>query len=173
MVRAITVLATFRSSRNSCIGFLGNNIDIEFRHSARICVCVHAYVYVRVHIHIHTRTCARACIKTSSTRLMYLVLVVSWYGLLLGSVRSRTPTKQEKRTQQQSKRSYFVVGFFYRARVCVCTCTHTYTYAYAYTYTRELCLKSISILFPSNPIHELRLDLNVANTVIALTIRVI
>jgi len=29
------------------------------------------------------------------------------------------------------------------------------------------------ILFPSNPIHELRLDLNVANTVIALTIRVI
>jgi len=39
-------------------------------------------------------------------------------------------------------------------------------------------LKSISIyfiriLFTSKPIHELRLDLNVANTVIALTIRVI
>jgi len=39
-------------------------------------------------------------------------------------------------------------------------------------------LKSISIyfiriLFPSKPIHELRLDLNVTNTVIALTIRVI
>jgi len=34
-------------------------------------------------------------------------------------------------------------------------------------------MKSISILFPSNPMHELRLDLNVANTVIALTIRVI
>jgi len=31
----------------------------------------------------------------------------------------------------------------------------------------------IRIFFPSNPIHELRLDLNVANTVIALTIRVI
>jgi len=36
MVRAITVLATFRSSRSSCIGLLVNNIrikyiDIDFR----------------------------------------------------------------------------------------------------------------------------------------------
>jgi len=31
----------------------------------------------------------------------------------------------------------------------------------------------IRIFFTSKPIHELRLDLNVANTVIALTIRVI
>jgi len=57
--------------------------------------------------------------------------------------------------------------------VCVCMCTRTYTYAYTHTHTRALYLKSISILFPSSPIHELRLDLNVANTVIALTIRVI
>jgi len=59
------------------------------------------------------------------------------------------------------------------AQVCVCMCTRTYTYAYTYTYARARCLKSIAILFSSNPIHELRLDLNVANTVIALTIRVI
>jgi len=31
----------------------------------------------------------------------------------------------------------------------------------------------VRVLFTSKPIHELRLDLNVANTVIALTIRVI
>jgi len=30
MVRAITVLATFRSSRNSCIGLLGKNIRINY-----------------------------------------------------------------------------------------------------------------------------------------------
>jgi len=53
----------------------------------------------------------------------------------------------------------------------VCMCMRTYTYAYIHM--RARCLKSISILFPSNPIHELRLDLNVANTVLALTIRVI
>jgi len=37
----------------------------------------------------------------------------------------------------------------------------------------RLSLHFIRILFTSKPIHELRLDLNVANTVIALTIRVI
>jgi len=42
-----------------------------------------------------------------------------------------------------------------------------------YVYARARCLKSISILFTSKPIHELRLDQTVANTVIALTIRVI
>jgi len=62
--------------------------------------------------------------------------------------------------------------------LCVCMCVRTYTYAYTHTHTHALRMKSISIyfiriIFPSNPIHELRLDLNVANTVIALTIRVI
>jgi len=57
--------------------------------------------------------------------------------------------------------------------VRVCMCMRTYTYAYTYTYMRARCLKSISILFPSSPIHELRLNQTVANTVIALTIRVI
>jgi len=52
-------------------------------------------------------------------------------------------------------------------------CMRTCTYAYTYTYMRARCVKSIPILFTSKPIHELRLDQTVANTVIALTIRVI
>jgi len=64
-------------------------------------------------------------------------------------------------------------------RRCACVCVRVHIRTRTHTHTRaHSCLKSIvryfiRIFFPSSPIHELRLDLNVANTVIALTIRVI
>jgi len=67
-------------------------------------------------------------------------------------------------------RVYVYVCMYVRVRVYV----RVHMYTHVRTHLRALSrLKSISILFPSKPIHELRLDLNVANTVIALTIRVI
>jgi len=67
MVRAITVLATFRSSRNSCIGLLVNNIRIncyaiDFRHRARVRVCVRVRIRTRTHTHAHqARKSAGTC----------------------------------------------------------------------------------------------------------------
>jgi len=57
--------------------------------------------------------------------------------------------------------------------VCMYVRVRTYIHIHIHIHARASRLKSISILFPSNPIHELRLDQTVANTVIALTIRVI
>jgi len=51
--------------------------------------------------------------------------------------------------------------------VCVYVYVHTCVYVCVYVRVHTY------ILLTSKPIHELRLDLNVANTVIALTIRVI
>jgi len=105
---------------------------------------------------------------------------------------ARTRTKQARKKQPaiQPVHRYIdalVVWRVVSARVCVCICiyvririrtrTHTRTHTHTHTHARS-CMKSISIyfiriLFPSNPIHELRLNQTVANTVIALTIRVI
>jgi len=76
--------------------------------------------------------------------------------LLLVLERARAASKQENKKKKTHKSTKCSCGFS----------------------SSQLLLKSISIyfiriLFTSKPIHELRLDLNVANTVIALTIRVI
>jgi len=59
-------------------------------------------------------------------------------------VRARAPSKQDKNKQKETEDEVFC--FF---------------------------LRTFDLLFTSKPIHELRLDQTVANTVIALTIRVI
>jgi len=68
---------------------------------------------------------------------------------------------------------------------CAGVSVYVYVYAYIYvrvhihihiharSYLKSIALYSIRILFTSKPIHELRLNQTVANTVIALTIRVI
>jgi len=63
---------------------------------------------------------------------------------------------------------YSVCVYVYTC-MCVCVYIHVHTCAYVcvYVYVHTY------ILLTSKPIHELRLDLNVANTVTALTIRVI
>jgi len=75
-------------------------------------------------------------------------------------VRARAPSKQEKPETKQEELDthvgvYLILLVLFPLRCDIVTYVPTY------------------ILLTSKPIHELRLDLNVANTVIALTIRVI
>jgi len=86
------------------------------------------------------------------------VLLVCFLLCLLLLASARTRTKQAREDKEESKpegTTFLLVAFFF----------------VVLTYYTSLYF--IRILFPSKPIHELRLNLNVANTVIALTIRVI
>jgi len=79
------------------------------------------------------------------------------FGLLIrSSVRAQQASKNELTSQTNS-------ASIHRCAVC-------FGLLICYVLTH---LKSISILFTSKPIHELRLNQTVTNTVIALTIRVI
>jgi len=75
MVRAITVLATFRSSRNSCIGLLENNIRIE-------CIDIDF----------------RRAKKNDNPNIVYLCLGCLFSSFLLACLlRARARKKEEKR----------------------------------------------------------------------------
>jgi len=83
-----------------------------------------------------------------------LVCILCFFFVCFLFERARAASKQEQKTNKEEAQDTILCFFF----VC---------------YLESTSLHSIRILFTSNPIHELRLDLNVANTVIALTIRVI
>jgi len=97
--------------------------------------------------------CPAACCHYHLGSCSCLLFSCSWFCLEV-CVHAHPPSKTKE--QEKSKHAVFTLYLF-------CRCT---------------CLKSvpryfICIFFTSTPIHELRLDLNVTNTVIALTIRVI
>jgi len=91
----------------------------------------------------------------SSGRFHILSLVLGLASLTRACARSKQARVKEARPK--TKRS-MVLGL---ASLLTCDCL------------KSISMHSICIFFTSKPIHELRLDLNVANTVIALTIRVI
>jgi len=96
------------------------------------------------------------CWPLSSGDLYINIIVRAFLSFVLERARAASKQENKRKKQPAEEVTTSSAGCFFER-----------------SHLKSIAIHFIRILFTSKPIHELRLDLNVANTVIALTIRVI